>query len=251
MKRYFIYLSYDGTNYCGWQLQPNAITVQQKIEDALSTLLRERIAITGAGRTDTGVHASLMVAHFNAEEIPDPAQLAFKLNSLLPRDIAIDRIIEVSPDAHARFSARARTYHYYTTTVKSPFNHRYAYRLYVDLDYEAMNRAALLLHEYLDFTSFSKLHTDVKTNICHIRHALWTDEGNSTWRFTITADRFLRNMVRAIVGTLIEVGRGRLSIDGFREIIEAKDRSRAGSSAPPYALFLHHIEYDDKAIIPE
>lgn len=246
MNRYFIYLSYNGKPFSGWQIQPNGITVQQRIEEALSTILRRTMSIVGAGRTDAGVHAQLMVAHFDSEEpISDLPFLADKLNRLLPKDIAIDRIVPVAPDAHARFDATSRTYKYYLTAKKNPFNYDWVYRYIGKLDYDLMNEACRVLLEYTDFTSFSKLHTDVKTNNCRIMEAGWKQEGD-VWVFTIRADRFLRNMVRAIVGTLLEVGRGKLSLFGFREVIEAKDRGRAGTSAPGHALYLVDVTYPEK-----
>ncbi len=245
MQKYFIYLAYDGTNYHGWQIQPNGISVQECLMKALSTFLRHEIEVIGAGRTDAGVHAALMVAHFEFEELLDTDSVTDKLNRLLPPDISVYRVCRVRPDAHARFDATARTYKYYVTTAKYPFNRQYRCRVYNQLDYERMNEAARTLLEYTDFTSFSKLHTDVKTNICHITHAEWTQEDDSTWVFTIRADRFLRNMVRAIVGTLLEVGRGKLSIEGFRKVIEQQDRGKAGTSAPGNALFLVNVEYPE------
>ncbi len=243
VNRYFIYLGYNGKNYCGWQVQPNGITVQQCLEEALSTYLREKIAVVGAGRTDTGVHARLMVAHFDREEIVNDLDLlAEKLNRLLPKDIAVYDIVPVIPEAHARFDATSRTYKYYITAKKDPFNYELVYKIHGQLDFEAMNQACKVLYDYIDFTSFSKLHTDVKTNNCHITHAGWEQKEN-VWVFTITADRFLRNMVRAIVGTLLEVGRGKLTLDGFRKVIELKDRGAAGTSAPGHALFLENIVY--------
>ncbi len=245
MKRYFIYLSYNGKNYCGWQIQPNGNSVQAEIEKALSTILRCPIAITGAGRTDAGVHARLMVAHFDCEQsISYTRLLTDKLNRLLPHDIAIHNIIEVANDAHARFDAISRTYKYYITDKKDVFDGHLSLKERSHLDFEAMNRAALTLFDYTDFTSFSKLHTDVKTNNCQIMQAKWQQEGEM-WVLTIQADRFLRNMVRAIVGTLLEVGRGKMDIAGFRQVIEAKDRGKAGVSVPGHALFLVGIEYPD------
>ncbi len=243
MNRYFIYLSYNGKPFCGWQIQPNGISVQQTIEEALATLLRHQVPIVGAGRTDAGVHARRMVAHFDADaRLIDPLFLVDKLNRLLPKEIAIEQIVPVHPEAHARFDAVSRTYQYYITCRKDPFLHEQQYRINGHLDVEAMNRACSLLSEYTDFTSFSKLHTDVKTNNCRIYAAGWQPEGDC-WVFTIQADRFLRNMVRAIVGTLLEVGRGKLSMEGFREVIEAKDRGRAGMSVPGHALFLVDVAY--------
>lgn len=249
MNRYFIYLGYNGKNFCGWQVQPNGITVQQCIEEALATLLRQSVPIVGAGRTDAGVHARLMVAHFDWHEpIADPAFLVEKLNRLLPKEIAVYRIVPVCPEAHARFDATSRTYNYCITTRKDPFNYDFVCRIPGMLNFEAMNEACRVLFDYIDFTSFSKLHTDVKTNNCRIRQAYWKQEGD-LWVFTIQADRFLRNMVRAIVGTLLEVGRGKLTIDGFRQVIEAKDRGRAGTSAPGQALFLVDVTYPDELFI--
>ncbi len=241
--RNFIYLSYNGARYHGWQIQPNGISVQEVLGKALSTLLHEPIEVTGAGRTDAGVHASLMVAHFDTtQEVNE--QLVYRLNKFLPQDIAISSVRKVKDDAHARFSATSRTYHYYVITAKSPFE-PYAYRFPQPLDFRKMNEAAQTLFDYIDFTSFSKLHTDVKTNNCRIMHAEWTQVSPIKWQFTITADRFLRNMVRAIVGTLLDVGRGVLTIEQFREIIEKKDRCSAGTSVPGNALFLADITYPD------
>ena len=199
MRRYFIYLGYNGKNFRGWQIQPNGMTVQQSIEEALAILMRKPVPIVGAGRTDAGVHARLMIAHFDWEgPIEDLAFLAEKLNRLLPKDIAVYKIVPVVPEAHARFDATSRTYKYYITTRKDPFNYELVYKLPGRLDFEAMNEACKVLFDYIDFTSFSKLHTDVKTNNCHIQHAGWTQEGD-IWVFTIRADRFLRNMVRSLV----------------------------------------------------
>lgn len=245
MQRYFIYLAYNGTNYCGWQNQPNAISIQQKMEEALYTLFRKPTPITGAGRTDAGVHARFMVAHFDWEGEPvDLPALTEKLNCLLPKDIAVSKIAPVSPQANARFSALSRTYKYYINKDKDPFTYPFHYRLTSLLDFGKMNEAAAMLFEVEDFTSFSKSHTDVATNNCTIMQAEWSRE-DSTWVFTIRANRFLRNMVRAIVGTLLEVGRGKLSLDDFRQVIESKDRRNAGASVPGKALFLTGIEYPD------
>ena len=241
--RYFIYLSYDGARYHGWQIQPNGSSVQEVLGKALSTLLYESIEVTGAGRTDAGVNASLMVAHFDTEHTADQ-QLAYRLNKFLPQDIAIHKIVPVKPEAHARFSATSRTYHYYVITAKTPFE-PYAYRFPQPLDFDKMNEAAKALFDYIDFTSFSKLHTDVKTNNCRIMAAQWEQVSPIKWQFTITADRFLRNMVRAIVGTLLDVGRGVLTLEQFREIIEKKDRCSAGMSVPGNALFLADITYPE------
>ena len=254
--RYFIELSYDGTAYHGWQIQPNGASVQETLQQALKMLLREDVAVTGAGRTDAGVHAAMMVAHFDIEDpLPTPPvreggarqtacdYLVYRLNGVLPHDIAIHKIYPVADDMHARFSARARTYYYYVHTRKSPFLRDRSWRLVSTPDFEAMNHSAATLMEYEDFTSFSKLNTDTKTNICHVTMARWVQLSDYEWRFEITADRFLRNMVRAIVGTLMEVGRGTLSIEGFREVIEQKNRCKAGDSVPARGLFLVKVEY--------
>lgn len=245
MNRYFLYLSYMGAKYSGWQIQPNAVTVQETLEKALATLLRVEIPIVGAGRTDAGVHARTMVAHFDADiHLEEARALAHKLNVFLPNDIAIQGIKQVKADAHARFDATSRLYRYYISTEKNPFRTDSHYRLRGDLNLEAMNTCAQLLFEYDDFTSFSKLHTDVKTNLCKIMVAEWEQTG-SEYVFTIQADRFLRNMVRAIVGTLIEVGRGKIGEREMRRIIESKDRGAAGSSVPGHALYLEGVEYPD------
>ncbi len=246
VNRYFIYLAYNGKNYCGWQIQPNGITVQQCLEEALSTILREKISIVGAGRTDAGVHARLMVAHFDrALPLEKLDAFAEKLNRLLPKDISIYKVVQVCPDAHARFDATSRTYKYYITQYKDPFNFDLVYKMSGSLDFEAMNQACSILFEYTDFTSFSKLHTDVKTNNCRIYQAGWKKEGD-VWVFTVQADRFLRNMVRAIVGTLLEVGRGKLTPDGLRRVIEEKNRCSAGTSVPGHALYLVDITYPEE-----
>lgn len=241
--RFFITLSYDGTRYHGWQIQPNGNSIQQELQQALSTLLRQPIEVVGAGRTDTGVHARMMVAHFDWEEAIDGKQLVYKLNKLLPADIAVQEVRQVDEGMHARFSATSRTYQYFIHTRKDPFLQAYSWQVPFALDFDKMNEAAKVLLEYKDFTSFSKVGTDVKTNLCDLREAYWEEVAPGRWRFTITANRFLRNMVRAIVGTLVEVGRGRISIEEMRQIIEAKDRCQAGESVPAKALFLVDIKY--------
>lgn len=244
--RYFIYLSYDGTAYHGWQVQPNAVSVQQRMNEALSTLLRGKNSdVTGAGRTDAGVHAHMMVAHFDIEDEVDCVWLTEKLNRILPYDIVVNKVVRVKPDAHARFDAKARTYHYWVYTRKNPFKRHYATRISYSLDFNCMNEAASYLLSVKDFTSFSKLHTDVKTNICRVTKAEWTRVDDDLWQFEITADRFLRNMVRAVVGTLVEVGRGRMSIDDFKRVVAQKDRCAAGDSMPGNALSLVDIAYDN------
>ena len=244
-QRYFIELQYDGSSFAGWQIQPNAKTVQAEIENALSTILRKTTAVTGCGRTDTGVHARFFVAHFDCPTIFNNEkleQLTFKLNRFLPISIHIFKIYPVKPDAHARFDAISRTYKYYLNIQKNPFLEKYSWYYFGHFDFNLMNETAKILFEYHDFTSFSKLHTQTKTNNCKITFAEWTYE-NGTWVFTITADRFLRNMVRAIVGTLLDVGRGHISPNEFRKIIELKERQKAGQSVPAHGLFLEKVEY--------
>lgn len=241
--RYFITFSYDGTAYHGWQIQPHSVSVQEEIQKALSTLLRRPMEVVGAGRTDTGVHARKMFAHFDSEYELECPQLVYKLNKLLPRDIAVQQVERVADDMHARFSAKSRTYHYYVHLDKNPFLRSYSWQVYGNPDFELMNRAAAVLMEYTDFTSFSKVNTDTKTNDCTITEAHWDMVADGQWRFTITANRFLRNMVRAIVGTLMEVGRGRMTIEQLRNVVDAKDRCRAGDSVPGNALFLVDVKY--------
>lgn len=241
--RYFVTFSYDGTRYHGWQIQPNGISVQEVLERALSTLLRTPISVTGAGRTDAGVHARMMVAHFDVSAPVDEVQLAYKLNRLLPSDVSVSKVEQVADDCHARFSAMSRTYHYYIHQRKSPFLNAYSCEIHYPLDFNKMNEAAQVLMEYEDFGAFCKSHTDVKTTICHVTEARWIQTADNEWYFRITANRFLRNMVRAVVGTLVDVGRGRLSIDAFRRVIEGKRRTEAGESMPGKALFLEKIVY--------
>jgi len=241
--RYFIEFAYDGAPYFGYQVQPNQISVQEVLEKALSTLLREPIKTTGAGRTDTGVHAKKIFAHFDFEgELMD--NLVHRLNSFLPESIAIKRIFEVENDSHARFSATYRTYNYFISTEKDPFTKDLAWQLWrKKLDVDAMNEACKILFEYSDFTSFAKLHTDNKTNICKIYQANWEQNG-SLLKFTVSADRFLRNMVRAIVGTMIEVGDGKLKPEDMHRVITEQHRNSAGTSAPAHGLFLVDVGYD-------
>ena len=243
--RYFITLSYDGTHYHGWQIQPNGPSVQEKLQWALSTILRqENILVTGAGRTDAGVHARMMVAHVDVEQMNyDLQDLTYKLNRLLPQDIAIQKMEPVSDEMHARFSATSRTYHYYIHTVKDPFNRAYSCELHYPLDFQKMNEAARMLLKYEDFGAFCKSGADVKTTLCKVTAAEWHQTSPSTWYFEITANRFLRNMVRAVVGTLVDVGRGRLSLEEFQKVIEGKRRTEAGESMPGNALFLEDITY--------
>lgn len=244
MGRFFIYLGYNGANYCGWQSQPNGMAVQELIEKSLNTLFRVPTPIVGAGRTDAGVHARMMIAHFNTDLNIDRIETVERLNRILPKDISIYKIVPVRDDAHARFDAISRRYSYFVTTSKDPFGYNFKYKVHNNLDLDKMNRCAKVLFEYNDFTSFSKLHTDVMTNNCSIKEVRWQLKGDDL-EFSIKADRFLRNMVRAIVGTLLEAGRGKLDEMGMRRIIEAKDRRVAGVSVPAQALFLDEVEYPD------
>ncbi|MEZ4720728.1 MAG: tRNA pseudouridine(38-40) synthase TruA [Flavobacteriales bacterium] len=243
-QRYFIRLSYDGTPFHGWQIQPNAKSIQQSLNEVLSTITRHEIYVVGCGRTDTGVHARKFYAHFESDRLTSLGDITFHANCMLPKEIAIQSIFEVDGETHARFSATLRTYEYLINTEKDPFavNRSYEYREPLDMD--AMNVACRNLMEYEDFTSFSKLHTDTETNLCNVTKAEWirTEIG---LKFEISANRFLRNMVRAIVGTMIEVGRGKLTLEDFRKIIEAQDRSTAGFSAPAHGLYLIDIGYPE------
>lgn len=245
MYRYFIYLSFDGQAYHGWQIQPNGITVEEVIERSLSTLLRTPIDITGAGRTDAGVNARTMVAHFDLPGETDCRQLAYRLNKMLPRDISIQRITPVANDLHARFSATRRTYHYYIHTEKDPFLRAYSYEIHYPLDFELMNQAAQMLVGTHDFKCFCKAGSDVKSTICQLYEAKWTATAQHSYCFSISANRFLRNMVRAVVGTLIEVGRGRISLSRLEEILNGGTRSDAGESMPAQALFLWDVKYGE------
>ena len=244
MFRYFLQLAYDGSGYHGWQVQPNAPTIQGTVEEALSRVLREELRVTGAGRTDAGVHASYFVAHMDSHsrDLDQQAGLLYRLNSVLPRDIVIRKIKRVDDKLHARFSAWYRTYRYHLANTKPLFNREYCYHYPVNLSHSALQAACDVVKRYSDFTSFSKLHSDVKTNNCQIMEAAWNMEDNG-YVFEIRADRFLRNMVRSMVGTMLDVGNGKKSVSDFQNIIEAKDRGLAGMSAPARGLFLVDIGY--------
>ncbi len=287
--RYFVFFSYNGTSYHGWQYQPNASSVQECMESAFRTLLRQPVTLTAAGRTDTGVHARLMTAHFDLPDSHFPFSIfnfQFKLNGLLPSDISVERIVPVVPTAHARFDAISRTYEYWVTDVKNPFTQHLITYTRFHLDYDLMNRAAELLLHTDDFASFCKAHSDNKTTICHVRRAFWEERplpfmhpygdhenplvfgesedpkhfnasvgGSPRARvpnahvFTIEADRFLRNMVRAVVGTLFEVGRGAMTIEQMQQAIRAHDRCAAGQSMPPDGLYLTDIRYPESIFL--
>ena len=243
--RYFLRLSYLGTNYHGWQIQPGSITVQELLQEALSLVLRDKTAVLGAGRTDTGVHAKVFYAHFDShypcKEIMQ-MQLHFKLNRILPLDIAVHEIIPVIPEAHARFHATNRTYQYFISRQKDPYESQFSWLLERKLDVGKMQEAAMRLLNHKDFASFARSNTNVKTNDCEIYQAFWKQQ-NHLLKFEIQADRFLRNMVRAIVGTLVDAGLGKITADDFETIILGKDRRKAGYSAPACGLHLTGIEY--------
>lgn len=242
--RYALKLSYDGTNYHGWQVQPNAHSVQAEIEDKLSRFFNDKIQVVGCGRTDTGVHAKEYVLHFDYSEVIDTEIIAFKLNVFFDQSIVIHKIKLVSNSFHARFDAINRTYKYFVHTNKNPFLNHYSHRIFKHLDFDAMNSAAQKLLNHQDFTSFSKLHTDSKTNLCLVKSAKWHQE-NEQWFFEISANRFLRNMVRAIVGTLLHVGENKITLDQFDGIILSKNRNLAGESVAAKALFLWKVEYEE------
>lgn len=240
--RYFIEFAYNGKNYCGWQYQPHSPSVQETLNKALSLLLRSEVDVTGAGRTDTGVHARQMFAHFDHDAIEAPDKLVQRLNAFLPKDIVVYRFIPLHEDAHARFDASSRTYEYHIHTFKDAFAHEGSWYNFHSLDVAKMNEAAQELFRHTDFKCFSKAHTDVKTYNCLITDAHWQQDGNRLI-FTITADRFLRNMVRAIVGTLVDVGLGKLSVADFKAIIESRNRNKAGFSVPAHGLYLTRVIY--------
>jgi tRNA pseudouridine38-40 synthase len=246
MNRYFIEFSFKGTNYHGWQIQSNARTVQLVMEDALKRLSGNPIKTTGAGRTDTGVHARHFTAHFDSDHpvFEQTEMFLYKINSILPKDIAVKKIYRVNPEAHARFSAISRTYEYIIRFIRDPFDTEYSWYFTRPLDLQTMNQAAKMITAYSDFTSFSKLHTDVKTNLCHIMFAEWREK-EGILCFRVKADRFLRNMVRAMVGTMVEVGLGKINTMDLKFIMEGRDRNKAGFSVPAHGLFLVEIVYPD------
>ncbi len=249
-ERYFIYISFKGTAYHGWQIQPGSATVQKVLDDALSTILKEKISTTGAGRTDAGVHAKVFCAHFNCSyiDLGMNKEVVKRLNGLLPKDISVASLVKVRPDAHARYSAVSRTYKYYISRSKDPFRDDFSLYFNGSLNVEKMNQACSILVKHNDFTSYSRLHTNVKNNLCRIIYAGW-EESKDRLVFTIKADRFLRNMVRAIVGTMIETGTGKIDIHEFEKIILGRNRSLAGQSAAAKGLFLNDIEYPDEIFI--
>ena len=241
--RYFIKLAYNGTNYHGWQHQPNASSIQETLNKAVSVVLNSEINLMGAGRTDTGVHAKEMFAHFDFETPFAIVSLVHKLNSYLPKDIVINDLIPVHNEAHARFDATKRTYEYHINTFKDVFLQDRSWYFHQKLDIAVMNEAAKILFNHTDFQCFSKVNTDVNTFDCTIFRAYWQQENNNLV-FTISANRFLRNMVRAIVGTLVNVGLHKITLDDFNEIIKSKNRDKAGFSVPAHGLYLTKIDYD-------
>lgn len=241
--RIFLWLSFDGTAYHGWQIQPNGMSVQEKVQQCLSTLLSQPIAVTGAGRTDAGVHARTMVCHFDIDRELDADQLCYRLNRILPRDISCGRAEHVSDEMHARFSAKRRTYRYFIHTRRDPFLRHYSVETHWKLDFTLMNEAAQWLTTQDDFKAFCKAGADNKTTFCQVTTAQWVSTSPTTWYFEIAANRFLRNMVRAVVGTLFEVGRHRMTLEQFREVVATGTRSDAGESMPANGLFLWDIEY--------
>lgn len=248
--RYFLRLAYDGTRFHGWQRQPNALSVQQKLEEGLSTILSEPIEVVGAGRTDAGVHAREFYAHFDSRPIDNLEKFLSSLNKMVGKDIALYSLLRVKDDAHARFDALSRTYNYMITTVKNPFLTDYAHKIERVPDIELMNEAAQILLSTEDFTSFAKLHADTKTNICRLMKAQWTyDPSKNLLTFEIKADRFLRNMVRAVVGTLLKVGNHKATIEQFEEIIQKRDRCAAGVSMPANGLYLTEVAYPENIFI--
>ena len=240
--RYFLEISYNGSTFHGWQIQPNAISVQETIEDALKTLLKEEIKIVGAGRTDTGVHAKHMCAHFDYKKNFGLVELKNNLNSFLNKEIYINDIYKVEDETHARFSAISREYEYYISLTKDVFNYKTTYLIQQDLNIEKMKQALLIIKDYEDFEAFSKSNTDVKTYLCNIMSCSLVKKENIIV-FRIKANRFLRNMVRAIMGTIVEIGLGKISLQELHTIIKSKDRSKAGPSMPAHALFLIKVEY--------
>ena len=241
--RYFIEFAYKGTHYHGWQIQPNAPSVQKVLSAGLSTILQHNINLVGAGRTDSGVHAKQMFAHFDTNLQLDSITLIHKLNSFLPVDIAIIGVYKVAANAHARFDAKKRTYKYYINSKKNAFESQNSWYFKHVLNLDLMNKACEILKQHTNFECFSKVHTDVNTFNCKIEHALWEQENNN-YLFTIAADRFLRNMVRAIVGTMINVGLEKVSLPDFEVIIASKNRQKAGFSVPAHGLYLTNVDYD-------
>ena len=248
--RYFIRLSYDGSAFCGWQIQENATSVQEVLQNAFSVLLKKPLNITGCGRTDTGVNAVNYIAHFDSMELPLQGNIIYKLNAILPKEIVVHSIFLVPDNAHARFDACARTYRYYLHTVKDPFANRYSlYWPYRELDFDKMNRAAQMFIGEQDFSSLEKVNGGNKTSVCNVTEAFWEREREGHYIFTVTANRFLRNMVRAMVGSLLEVGSGKRELQWIEEMMRSRNRCKAGASVPGNALFLYRIQYNNIEIV--
>ena len=248
MFRYFLDISYKGTNYHGWQKQKNANSVQQEIEKGLSTMFQSKVGIMGSGRTDTGVHARQQIAHFDSSVQLDVSNLVFKLNRILPNDIVVKAALHVHSEAHARFDANLRSYQYFIHQNRDPFKEGVSYYFSKPLDIEKMNRASKMLIGEQDFQSFSKVKTEVNNFICNIKTAEWILQ-NDSLVFCVTANRFLRGMIRALVGTLLEVGQEKMSIEEFQEVIKIKDRTKAGRAVPAEGLFLTNVEYPSEIYI--
>jgi tRNA pseudouridine38-40 synthase len=245
MPRYFLEISYDGSQYHGWQVQPNGISVQEVIEEKLAVLFKQPVQILGSGRTDKGVHAMRQYAHFDCDALPFPKEeFIYKMNRMLPIDVSVRDLLRVKDEAHARFDATLRSYHYHISFIKDPFRHKYRYTLWHPLDIPLMQEAAKLLFNYNDFASFCKYNHDAKTTLCKLQKAEWV-ESPGQLNFIISSDRFLRNMVRALVGTMVELGNHKMTLEDFKTIIETKDRQAAGFSAPASGLFLAEVHYPD------
>lgn len=247
--RYFLEIAYDGTRFHGWQVQPNALSVQEVLDDCLTKVLRQLVSSTGSGRTDTGVHASQQFVHFDVAQPLDPQQVIYRLNRILPNDIAANNLYRVADAAHARFDAHARTYHYHITFAKNPFKRYYAYYHSRPLNVELMNEAAALLLKHEDFTTFSKVKGDTTHYRCTIYEAVWQQQGQELV-FMVRANRFLRGMVRLLVGTLVDVGRGKLTVQQFGQIIISQDRNKSSGAAPAEGLFLAKVEYPEHILQP-
>lgn len=245
--RYFIELSYNGKNYHGWQIQPNAISVQEVLEQALSTITQQKIGVVGAGRTDAGVHATQIFAHFDIDQILDEQLFVYKLNAVLPKSIVVETVFRVTDDSHARFHAVKRSYEYRIITKKDPFLHEYTHLIKLPLDVDKMNEAAKILLKYTNFKCFSKVKTEVHTFNCDVTHAEWNYVGGQLI-FSVSANRFLRNMVRAIVGTLLNVGLGKIEVASIHDIIKSEDRGAAGVSVPAQGLYLTKVEYPENIV---
>lgn len=248
--RFLLQLSYNGTSFHGWQRQNNAPSIQQEIEEKLTTIFQQNTAIVGCGRTDTGVHASQYFAHFETEIEFDTSTLLHKLNSMLPQGVAAQGVSAITNNGHARFSATKRSYEYHITKVKNPFAADLAYKCNLQLDLNRMNKACAMMLGEKDFGCFCKANADNHTNICNVSEAKWI-ETDTMFIFSISANRFLRNMVRAIVGTMLEIGQKKMSLEGFQTVLDSKDRTFAGPSVPPHGLYLTVVDYPSEIFLPK